>query len=138
MRAHGTKGQLSRRAFVSVVVGFGATVAGLTTSSCGLGSAAHSGGKIPTMGVLTPDTRWWSSIAQGLGAAGWIEGQNITIEWRSADTDLDRLPSLGVIPTELPVEQATLFDLAVNQTTAQGLGLTIPPSFAAQVTEWLP
>jgi putative tryptophan/tyrosine transport system substrate-binding protein len=43
----------------------------------------------------------------------------------------------GARPAELPVEQPTSFVLAVNRTTAQALGLTIPPDVAAQVTEWV-
>jgi putative ABC transport system substrate-binding protein len=44
----------------------------------------------------------------------------------------------GVWPADLPVEQPTIFDLAVNRTTAEALGIAIPPEVAAQVTEWVP
>jgi len=43
----------------------------------------------------------------------------------------------GANPADLPVEQPTAFELAVNQTTARSLGLTLPASFAAQVTQWV-
>jgi len=43
----------------------------------------------------------------------------------------------GAKPAELPVEQPTAFELAFNVKTAQALGLAIPPSVAAQVTEWI-
>ena len=36
-----------------------------------------------------------------------------------------------------PVEQPTVFDLILNRTAAQRLGVTIPPDVAAQVTEWV-
>jgi hypothetical protein len=35
------------------------------------------------------------------------------------------------------VEYPTTFDLIVNLTAAQALGLTLPPDVAAQVTEWV-
>jgi ABC-type uncharacterized transport system substrate-binding protein len=43
----------------------------------------------------------------------------------------------GASPADLPVEQPTAFDLVVNARTAQALGLVIPPSVSAQVTEWI-
>jgi putative ABC transport system substrate-binding protein len=42
----------------------------------------------------------------------------------------------GAHPADLPVEQPTTFDIAVNLTTAKALGLAITPEVAAQVTEW--
>jgi putative ABC transport system substrate-binding protein len=41
----------------------------------------------------------------------------------------------GAKPGEIPVEQATKFDLVVNLTTAKALGLTIPESFLARADE---
>jgi putative ABC transport system substrate-binding protein len=41
----------------------------------------------------------------------------------------------GAKPGEIPVEQATKFDLVINLTTAKALGLTIPESFLLRADE---
>ncbi|HWN03871.1 MAG TPA: ABC transporter substrate-binding protein [Candidatus Dormibacteraeota bacterium] len=41
----------------------------------------------------------------------------------------------GAAPREIPVERPTQFALLINQTTAQALGVTIPPSLLARADE---
>ena len=41
----------------------------------------------------------------------------------------------GAKPSDIPIEQPTKFDLVINLTTAQALGLTIPESFLLRVDE---
>ena len=54
---------------------------------------------MPVVGFLGPalDTRrhWLAEFGKGLGAEGFVEGQNVTIEYRSADNQIDRLPTLA-------------------------------------------
>jgi putative ABC transport system substrate-binding protein len=56
--------------------------------------------------------------------------------YRHAAPFVDRILR-GARPADLPVEQLTSIEFAVNVKALQGLGLTIPPDLAAQVTLWL-
>jgi putative ABC transport system substrate-binding protein len=53
---------------------------------------------MPVVGVLHPsstDTTRLRAFRQGLKDAGFIEGENVAIEYRSADDQTDRLPGLA-------------------------------------------
>ena len=86
--------------------------------------------KIPRIGFLSFNSR--SSIAtnaeafrQGLGDFGYVEGQNIVIEWRYADGRSDRLPGLASELIHLEV------DVIVTSATA-------PAQVAKQATSTIP
>ncbi|HEY7245540.1 MAG TPA: ABC transporter substrate-binding protein [Xanthobacteraceae bacterium] len=54
---------------------------------------------LPTVGFLRSSTlgdvqHWVAAFRQGLKEAGFVEGQNVAIEYRSADNQPDRLPAL--------------------------------------------
>ena len=61
---------------------------------------AQQAGKLPTVGFLTAATPagYAPSVAafrEGLRRAGYVEGQNVAIEYRWAQGQYDRLPALA-------------------------------------------
>jgi putative ABC transport system substrate-binding protein len=100
--------RLSRRWFVG---GLAASVASLTLfGGCGLDNLVTSptqrvhriGALLPTNPSLHPEA--WDAFVDELRARGWVEGQNLTIEWRAADNQVDQLPGLAADLVRLPVE----------------------------------
>lgn len=55
----------------------------------------------PVVGFLTSGStgslnkQWVAGFHRGLGEAGYVDGQNVTIEYRAADDHYDRLPGLA-------------------------------------------
>lgn len=61
-------------------------------------------------------------------------GPNQAARNRRAADFVDRILK-GANPAEMPIEQATVFDLTVNLKTAQSIGLTLRQSIQSQATE---
>jgi putative ABC transport system substrate-binding protein len=78
------------------------------------------------------------SVVRDFADAGLLMsyGPSYVAIYRRAATVVDRILR-GAAPADIPVEQPSAFELVVNRTTAQALGLRIPPDVAAQVTEWV-
>ena len=65
-----------------------------------LAAGAQQPAKVPRIGLLSPhspsDTALWhQAFRQGLHDLGWVEGKNISIEYRYAEGRTDRLPDLA-------------------------------------------
>ena len=78
----------------------------LTTASL---AEAQQPGKVPRMGYLTTDTGGRASLntealRQGLRGLAYVEGKNITIEYRLAEGNNDRLPGLAEELVRLKVD----------------------------------
>src|SRR5262245_15689446 len=89
-----------RRKFLAMLLGGAAAAWPL--------SARAQRPKVPTIGALvigniSPE-QFWREFRQGLLDLGYVEGQNIRFEFRSAEGHLDRLPELAAELVRLKVD----------------------------------
>jgi putative ABC transport system substrate-binding protein len=74
----------------------------------------------------------WPDFSEAGGLA--VYSTNFDDLFRQAAGYMDRILK-GTSPSDLPVQQATTFQLVINLKTAEALGLKVPPSILARATE---
>jgi putative ABC transport system substrate-binding protein len=84
------------------------------------------------MGARLPTVHIYREMVEAGGLMSY--GPNFPDLFRRAAELVDRILR-GAKPGDIPVEQPTKFDLVINLTTAQALGLTIPESFLLRADE---
>jgi putative ABC transport system substrate-binding protein len=87
--------------------------------------------------ILALGARWptMHTFREYVEAGGLMSyGPNLSNQFRRAADFVDKILR-GTKAGDIPVEQATKFDLTINLTTAKALGLTIPESFLLRADE---
>ncbi len=113
----------TRRAFIGTLAG------GLLAAP--LAADAQQAGKVPRIGFLSvtsPSDRppLLDAFRQGLRELGWVEGQNIVIDYRYAEGRVDRLPGLAAELVRLKVDLIVASAGTQAATAAKNATETIP------------
>src|SRR5438132_3620966 len=114
---------MERRTFMAMLTG------GLLTAP--LAAEAQQAGKVPRIGFLSltsPSDRppLLDAFRQGLRELGWVEGQNIVIDYRYAEGRVDRLPDLAAELVRLKVDLIVASAGTQAATAAKNATGTIP------------
>jgi putative ABC transport system substrate-binding protein len=84
-----------------------------------------SGGSLGSQGTLT------AAFREGLKQTGWVEGQNVTIEYRWAEDNYDRLPALAADLVARKVDVIATVGGTPPALAAKSATSTIPIVFAS-------
>jgi len=107
---------MTRRDFISLLGG--------AAAAWPLAAWAQKGAKIPRIGIID-DEPLWDIFRQGLRDLGYIENQNIAIEYRSAESKVDRLAQAARELVSLPVNIVVVFG-STEARAAQQATSTVP------------
>src|SRR5437763_9594052 len=116
---------------VAVIVGTVAVIVGFVALVAPVG--AQQTARIPRVGFLgtSPTPGPTLAFQRGLRDLGYVEGQNIVVEYRFSDGQGERLPELGLelidLDPELIIAAGAIHAQALKQATT-----TIPVIFAIQ------
>jgi putative ABC transport system substrate-binding protein len=96
--------------------------------SAPLAVEAQQPGKVYRVGILTnkasdpAEARLWQAFRSGLRERGWIEGENILIEFRGAEGNTARLPELAAdlvrLKVDLIVARSSMFVQPAKEATS--------------------
>jgi putative ABC transport system substrate-binding protein len=122
----------TRRSFL----GWGAGLLCTTVlAGCGLGFPS-GGTRVPRLGYLHPEDPWspglrgvTETFISRLAELGYADGRTLTIDWRSAEGRIERLPALAEELVELPVDVILANGAAIPVVRSATAG--IPIVFAA-------
>src|SRR5437764_10829547 len=114
---------VSRRRFV---VSAGVAGVGLLAGCGRLPWQAQPPAKVPRIGVLAvsdepgdPDNE---GFRQGLRDLGYVEGQNVTLEWRAYGSGIEQLPALAAELVGLPVDVVVTQGSSATQAATRASG----------------
>jgi putative ABC transport system substrate-binding protein len=109
---------MKRREFITLLGG--------AAAAWPLAARAQQPARLPTIGFLVPGTpathgQWFAALVQRLREFGWIDGRNITVEYRWAEGRSERFAEIAAEFVRLKVDviatSATGPTLAANQAT---------------------